>query len=98
MAITKMRFVHGGELDRAAPTCACGMTDGIVHARRCSARGAHVASTVVCEGLRRPNPPNCGRMPGAVDLVARSPDIRADCGLLRSDFDRLGPGYRARHR
>src|SRR5215472_17628114 len=31
------------------------------------------ASTVVCEGLRRPNPPSRGRMAGAVDLLIRSP-------------------------
>src|SRR5262249_61956125 len=51
MAITKMRFLQGTELGRAAPTRA--LPDGrAAPARRCSARGRHLGSVMVTEELR----------------------------------------------
>src|SRR5262249_47563100 len=51
MAITKMRFLQGTELGRAAPTRA--LPDGrAAPARRCSAQGRHLGSVMVTEQLR----------------------------------------------
>src|SRR5262249_13034259 len=51
MAITKMRFLQGTELGRAAPTRA--LPDGrAAPARRCSAQGRHLGSVMVTEELR----------------------------------------------